>query len=108
MNELEFTRETATPRWAKDLLRFLPVKAQFVLSGNIRDYYPFPRGDAASEDLAATQPQPQSEAPPCKPAPPQDPELGHQIGQSGICSICGCTSEAIGHFGWHCRQTERQ
>jgi len=44
MNETEFTKETATPRWAKDLLRFLPVKAQFILSGNIRDYYPFPRG----------------------------------------------------------------
>ena len=44
MNEAEFTKETTTPRWAKDLLRFLPVKAQFILSGNIRDYYPFPGG----------------------------------------------------------------
>ncbi len=25
------------PRWARDLLRFLPLKSQFVLSGNIRD-----------------------------------------------------------------------
>ncbi len=25
------------PRWLRDLLRFLPLKAQFVLSGNVRD-----------------------------------------------------------------------
>ena len=25
------------PRWLRDLLRFLPLKSQFVLSGNIRD-----------------------------------------------------------------------
>ena len=25
------------PRWMRDLLRFLPLKAQFVLSGNVRD-----------------------------------------------------------------------
>jgi hypothetical protein len=30
------------PRWAKDLLRFLPLKSQFVLSGNVRDRYPRP------------------------------------------------------------------
>jgi hypothetical protein len=56
MNESEFTRETATPRWAKDLLRFLPVKAQFILSGNIRDYYPFPRAESAATDLPASAP----------------------------------------------------
>ncbi len=55
-----------------------------------------------------TQPQSQSEPPTRKPAPPPNPELGHQIGPSGICSICGCTSEAIGHFGWRCRKTESQ
>jgi ATP-dependent Clp protease ATP-binding subunit ClpA len=27
----------AKPRWMRDLLRFLPLKSQFVLSGNIRD-----------------------------------------------------------------------
>lgn len=27
----------AQPRWMRDLLRFLPLKSQFVLSGNIRD-----------------------------------------------------------------------
>jgi hypothetical protein len=26
-----------SPRWLRDLLRFLPLKSQFVLSGNIRD-----------------------------------------------------------------------
>jgi len=30
------------PRWAKDFLRFLPLKSQFVLSGNVRDRYPRP------------------------------------------------------------------
>ena len=25
------------PRWLRDLLRFLPLRSQFVLSGNIRD-----------------------------------------------------------------------
>jgi hypothetical protein len=28
------------PRWAKDFLRFLPLKSQFVLSGNVRDRFP--------------------------------------------------------------------
>jgi energy-coupling factor transporter ATP-binding protein EcfA2 len=28
------------PRWLKDLLRFLPLKSQFVLSGNVRDLQP--------------------------------------------------------------------
>lgn len=28
------------PRWIRDLLRYLPLKSQFVLSGNIRDQYP--------------------------------------------------------------------
>ena len=54
MNEAEFTKEVATPRWAKDLLRFLPVKAQFILSGNIRDYYPFPRGESSATEATAT------------------------------------------------------
>src|SRR5215831_16641611 len=25
------------PRWLRDLIRFLPLKSQFVLSGNVRD-----------------------------------------------------------------------
>ncbi len=28
------------PRWVRDLLRFLPLKSQFVLSGNVRDQFP--------------------------------------------------------------------
>lgn len=28
------------PRWIRDLVRFLPLKSQFVLSGNVRDQYP--------------------------------------------------------------------
>jgi len=29
-----------TPRWMRDLKRFLPLRSQFLLSGNIRDRYP--------------------------------------------------------------------
>ena len=36
-----FVEDKATPRWIKDLFRFLPVKSQFLLSGNICDRYPF-------------------------------------------------------------------
>lgn len=28
------------PRWIRDLLRFLPLKSQFMLSGNVRDQFP--------------------------------------------------------------------
>lgn len=34
------TDETHRSRWVRDLLRYLPLKSQFVLSGNIRDQYP--------------------------------------------------------------------
>ena len=37
-----FVKDKATPRWIKGLLRFLPVKPQFVLSGNIHDFYSYP------------------------------------------------------------------
>ena len=40
-----FVKDKATPRWNKDLLRFLPIKPQFVLSGNIRDLYSYPSRD---------------------------------------------------------------
>jgi hypothetical protein len=33
------------PRWMRDLGRFLPLKSQFVLSGNVRDRYPVTFGD---------------------------------------------------------------
>jgi MoxR-like ATPase len=29
------------PRWVRDLLRYIPLKSQFVLSGNIRDHYSY-------------------------------------------------------------------
>jgi hypothetical protein len=29
------------PRWALDLARFLPLKSQFVVTGNVRDRYPW-------------------------------------------------------------------
>jgi ATP-dependent Clp protease ATP-binding subunit ClpA len=31
------TAENLRPRWVRDLLRFLPLKCQFVLTGNVRD-----------------------------------------------------------------------
>jgi hypothetical protein len=44
-----FVKDKATPRWIKDLLRFLPIKPQFVLSGNTRDLYPYPSRDREGE-----------------------------------------------------------
>ena len=41
MSDDPSTMETLElPRWSRDLLRFLPLKSQFLLSGNIRDRYP--------------------------------------------------------------------
>ena len=34
-------QELELPRWGRDLLRFLPLKSQFLLTGNIRDRYPW-------------------------------------------------------------------
>jgi len=33
------------PRWVRDLRRFLPLRSQFVLTGNVRDRYPAPLSD---------------------------------------------------------------
>jgi hypothetical protein len=43
----------AKPRWAKDFVRFLPLKSQFVLSGNVRDKYARtgPTGDLLIQPL---------------------------------------------------------
>jgi ATP-dependent Clp protease ATP-binding subunit ClpA len=41
-SESEFLKDDITPRWIKDVLRFLPLKSQFILAGNIWDRYPFP------------------------------------------------------------------
>ena len=45
-NEQEYLNNPITPRWLRDIFRFLPVKSQFVLSGNVRDKFPFPTGSA--------------------------------------------------------------
>src|SRR3546814_12131465 len=47
------------PRWVRDLTRFLPLKSQFVLTGNVRDLHIRAIGDRAAaasltEVLAAT------------------------------------------------------
>ncbi len=34
-----------TPRWIRDIQRFLNIKSQFILSGNVRDIYPFYKED---------------------------------------------------------------
>jgi ATP-dependent Clp protease ATP-binding subunit ClpA len=48
MRTEKFLAAEATPRWIKDVFRFLPVKSQFVLSGNVRDRYPFPVAEAGA------------------------------------------------------------
>lgn len=35
------TEQAQKPRWVRDLLRYLPLKSQFVLTGNIRDHQAF-------------------------------------------------------------------
>jgi len=37
-----------TPRWVTDLTRLLPIRAQFVLAGNIRDSFLTPLGEATT------------------------------------------------------------
>src|ERR1700676_2106038 len=54
---------TQKPRWLRDLIRFLPLKSQFVLSGNVRDlqiteaqvgaYAPVPLCHALHNELKA-------------------------------------------------------
>jgi ATP-dependent Clp protease ATP-binding subunit ClpA len=44
-----------TPRWIKDVFRFLAVKSQFILSGNVRDRYPFPGTAGQYVDMPLTQ-----------------------------------------------------
>ena len=42
LTSAEFQASPATPRWIRDIFRFLPVKSQFITAGNVRDRYPFP------------------------------------------------------------------
>ena len=44
ISEQAFLADQATSHWIKDIFRFLPLKSEFVLHGNIRDQQPFPRG----------------------------------------------------------------
>jgi energy-coupling factor transporter ATP-binding protein EcfA2 len=37
LDEPSFQGDPVTPRWIRDVLRFLPIRAQFLLSGNVRD-----------------------------------------------------------------------
>jgi energy-coupling factor transporter ATP-binding protein EcfA2 len=39
------TPETQEPKWIREIRRFLGVKSQFILWGDIHDIYPFPSGD---------------------------------------------------------------
>jgi len=55
VSEADFLQDAATPRWIKDVFRFLPVKSQFVLSGNIRDRYAFPAGGGKYVPLTLLQ-----------------------------------------------------
>ena len=42
------TSDDARPRWVRDLTRFLPLKSQFVLTGNVRDLQIRHVGDVAT------------------------------------------------------------
>lgn len=53
--ESDFLADEATARWTREIFRFLPIKSQFVLSGNIRDRYPFPMDGM---DVAPDSPRP--------------------------------------------------
>lgn len=55
ITDATFLSDSAAPRWIKDVFRFLPVKSQFVLSGNIRDRYAFPLGDGRYVPLTLVQ-----------------------------------------------------
>ena len=50
-----------------------------------------------------------SNEPPVTSDAASEEQLGHHLTPSGTCcSVCGCTREAIRHFGWRCRQMESQ
>jgi ATP-dependent Clp protease ATP-binding subunit ClpA len=54
LTEEQFLKDEVTPRWIKDVFRFLPIKSQFILSGNIRDLYPFPTADGQYDEMSLT------------------------------------------------------
>ncbi len=42
LDEEGFLKDPVSPRWARDVLRFVPIRAQFLVSGNVWDKHPFP------------------------------------------------------------------
>jgi ATP-dependent Clp protease ATP-binding subunit ClpA len=40
-DEAALLADPVTPRWIRDVLRFVAIRSQFILSGNVRDRYPF-------------------------------------------------------------------
>lgn len=48
---MKMTAPLEKPRWIRDLLRFLPLKSQFVLSGNVRDQFPLALAPGAVQVL---------------------------------------------------------
>ena len=83
--EAEFLADVATPRWIKDALRFLPVKSQFILSGNIRDRYPFLLEGA----------QPAKPAVPAADGQPEQPAVPAQPPKYAPLALNACVAEAL-------------
>jgi ATP-dependent Clp protease ATP-binding subunit ClpA len=54
LSESQFLANEVTPRWIKDLFRFLPLRSQFILSGNIRDLYPYPAAGGQYDQMSLT------------------------------------------------------
>lgn len=51
-DEVAFAQQPTTGRWVRDLLRFLPLKSQVMLAGNIYDLFPFPVASTSTVDGA--------------------------------------------------------
>ena len=54
-DEEQLLADRTTPRWIRDVLRFLAVRSQFLLHGNVRDRQPFPGGPGRYSPLALNQ-----------------------------------------------------
>ncbi len=55
LEEDGFLKDPISPRWARDVLRFIPIRAQFLLSGNVRDRFPFPYSPGKHTPITLTQ-----------------------------------------------------
>lgn len=117
------TNATETARWLRDLRRFLPLKSQFILSGNVRDLHTqysggdtvaaMPLQNVLADELAAAgyanvvvyqpltgfHPMPMADRPP--PDPSLLPALGvpdqGQIGQAGL-DLLGTTIDRLAAY----------